>query len=256
MMGAMRTRFLVLALLAALVLGADGNAIRAAETPAAQAPVVVELFTSQGCNTCPPADAFLGELSKQPDILALAFHVDYWNYIGWTDPYGKPWATGRQRDYQQSLHLRYVYTPEMVVNGAAEGVGSDKAAIEALIAAARAKPEPHPALALHWPQNGALAVDVGEGPSPPGAPAAIWLVGFDRPHSTPVLRGENEGKTLTDYQVVRSYRRIGAWAGWSMELMVPPDEAKALGDGGVAVLLQAQGTGPILTAARIFMPGG
>ncbi len=250
----MTARFLVLALLASLALGANGAAVRAAEAPAA--PVVVELFTSQGCNTCPPADAFLGELAKQPDILALAFHVDYWNYIGWTDPYGKPWATGRQRDYQQSLHLRYVYTPEMVVNGSAEGVGSDKAAIETLIGAARAKSGPHPTLALHWLQDGALAVDVGEGPSPPDAPATIWLVGFDRSHATPVPRGENEGKTLTDYQVVRSYRRIGAWAGWSMELIVPPDEAKALGDGGVAVLLQAQGTGPILTAARISMPGG
>ena len=252
----MRTRFLVLALLASLVLGMDGNAIRAAEAPGQPAAGGGRAFHLPGLRHLPPGRSILGELAKRPDILALAFHVDYWNYIGWTDPYGKPWATGRQRDYQQSLHLRYVYTPEMVVNGAAEGVGSDKAAIEALINAARAKPEPHPTLALHWLQNGALAVDVGEGQSPPAAPAAIWLVGFDRSHATPVLRGENEGKTLTEYQTVRSYRRIGAWAGWSMELIVPPDEAKALGDGGIAVLLQAQGTGPILTAARIFMPGG
>ncbi|HTC17941.1 MAG TPA: DUF1223 domain-containing protein [Stellaceae bacterium] len=251
----MKARSLVLALLVACVLGADSAAIRAAAEPA-QPPVVVELFTSQGCNSCPPADEFLGELAKRPDILALAFHVDYWNYIGWTDPFGKPWATGRQRDYQESMHLRYVYTPEMVVNGAAEGVGSDKGAIEALISAAQAKPAPHPTLALHWLADGSLAVDVGEGQSPPDMPAAIWLVGFDQPHSTPVLRGENSGKTLTDYQAVRSYRRIGAWAGWSMEVIVPPDQAKALGDGGVAVLLQAQGTGPILTAARIGLPGG
>ena len=90
-------------------------------------------------------------------------------------------------------------------------------------------------------------------PTPPPPSGSSVSTGS---HATPVLRGENEGKTLTDYQVVRSYRRIGAWAGWSMELIVPPDEAKALGDGGVAVLLQAQGTGPILTAARIGMPGG
>jgi hypothetical protein len=260
----MNIRFPALALFAvpgalalgALVLGANGIAIRAAETPSRQAPVVVELFTSQGCNTCPPADEFLGELAKRPDVLALAFHVDYWNYIGWADPYAKPWSTARQRDYQQSLHLRYVYTPQMVVNGAAQGVGSDRSEIESLIDAAQAKPMPHPSLALHWLPTGALAVDVGDGPPPPAAPAAIWLIGFDRSHTTPVLRGENEGKTLTEYQTVRSYRRIGAWAGWSMELIVPPDEAKALGEGGVAVLLQAQGTGPILTAARISMPGG
>jgi hypothetical protein len=186
----------------------------------------------------------------------LAFHVDYWNYIGWSDTFGKPWATARQRGYQDSLHLRYVYTPEMVVNGETEGVGSDKAAIENLINAAEAKSSPHPSLVLHWLPNGALAVDIGDGQSPLDAPATIWLVGFDHPHTTPVLKGENEGKTLTDYQAVRSYRRIGAWAGWSMELMVPPDQAKALGDGGVAVLVQAQGTGPILTAARIGVPGG
>jgi len=251
----MKTRYLVSTLLGALVLLADAGFPRAAPA-AAQPPVVVELFTSQGCNSCPPADAFLGELAQRPDVLALAFHVDYWNYIGWSDIFGKPWATARQRGYQDSLHLRYVYTPEMVVNGEAESVGSDKSAIEGMISAAEAKASPRPSLALHWLPSGALAVDIGEGQSPPDEPATIWLVGFDNPHTTPVLKGENEGKTLTDYQAVRSYRRIGAWAGWSMELMVPPDQAKALGDGGVAVLVQAQGTGPILTAARIGVPGG
>src|ERR1700689_4826110 len=142
----MKARSLALAFLfVACVLGADSAAIRAAADP--PVPVVVELFTSQGCNSCPPADQFLGELAKRPDILALAFHVDYWNYIGWTDPFGKPWATGRQRDYQESLHLRYVYMPEMVVNGAAVGVGAAKAPIEALLTAAQARLPPHPTMA-------------------------------------------------------------------------------------------------------------
>jgi hypothetical protein len=86
-----------------------------------RSPVVVELFTSQGCNSCPPADTFLGELAQRPALLALAFHVDYWNYIGWTDPFARPWATARQRGYQKSLKERFVYTPQMVVDGAAQG---------------------------------------------------------------------------------------------------------------------------------------
>src|SRR5579863_7436988 len=105
-------------------------------------PVVVELFTSQGCSSCPPADKYLGELAKRPDVMALAFHVEYWNYIGWTDSYSKPWATQRQRDYEAAMKLRYVYTPEMVIQGASEGVGSEPMAIEPMIRAAEAKQPP------------------------------------------------------------------------------------------------------------------
>jgi hypothetical protein len=219
-------------------------------------PVVVELFTSQGCNTCPPADEYFGELVKQPDVIALAFHVDYWNYIGWTDPFARPWASARQRDYHDSLRTRFVYTPQMVVGGAAQTVGSDEAACDALIRAAETKPDAaRPSLALRWREDGALAVDVGEGESIPAQPATLWLVGFDKQHVTKVLRGENEGRTLTDYHPVRSYRRLGAWAGWSEEFIVSAAEAKTLGDGGIAVLLQANGTGPILTAAQIAQRG-
>lgn len=242
--------------LAGLVLA--GDALAAGPAPsAALPPVVVELFTSQGCNTCPPADAYLGELAKRPDVLALAFHVDYWNYIGWTDPFARPWASARQRAYRDSLKTRFVYTPEIVVDGAAETVGSDEAACDALINAAAAKKDAAsaPRILLSWREDGALAVDVGEGVSPPGTPATLWLVGYDQQHVTAVTRGENEGRTLTDYHPVRSYRRLGAWAGWSAEFIVPADEAKALGDGGIAVLLQVNGTGPILTAARIAPRG-
>ncbi|HXQ50346.1 MAG TPA: DUF1223 domain-containing protein [Stellaceae bacterium] len=218
-----------------------------------QRPVVVELFTSQGCNSCPPADAFLGELANRPELLTLAFHVDYWNYIGWTDPFARPWATTRQRAYQQSLRERFVYTPQMVVNGAAQGIGSERETIETLIHAAKdeAKPPHRPDVALRWREDGALLVEVGAGDSPPRSPADIWLVGFDRPHRTQVLRGENEGQTITDYNVVRSYRRIGAWPGWSLELVVPADQIAAPGDGGVAVLVQTAGVGPVLAATTI-----
>jgi len=253
---------LILTALAVLAGGAaiaaDMTATRPAATPmagATRAPVVVELFTSQGCNTCPPADEYLGELAQRPDVLALAFHVDYWNYIGWTDPFAKPWATSRQRAYQDSFRLRFVYTPQMVVNGVAQGAGGDRPAIDAMIRDAATNKPPHPTLTLVWREDGALAIDVGSGTSPAGNPATLWLVGYDRQHVTPVPRGENEGRTLTDVHPVRSYRKLGAWAGWSAEFIVPADEAKALGDGGIAVLLQRDGAGPILTASAIGQRG-
>jgi hypothetical protein len=222
---------------------------------AGDSPIVVELFTSQGCSSCPPADKYLGELAKRPDVLALAFHVEYWNYIGWTDAYSKPWATQRQRDYEAALKLRYVYTPEMVIEGSAEGVGSEPATIEPLIRAAEAERPPHPDLTLRWRDDGALLADIGEGKSPSGQPATLWLVGFDNMHTMSVTAGENQGKTAWDHHPVRSFRRLGSWAGWSEELIVPPEEAKHLGDSGAAVLLQENGGGPILTAASIALPG-
>src|SRR5579872_2649830 len=182
-------------------------------------PIVVELFTSQGCNSCPPADAYLAELTQRPGLLTLAFHVDYWNYIGWTDPFARPWATARQKAYQKSLNERFVYRPQIVVNGAAQAIGSEREAVEGLLRAASAQAlPPHPSLALRWREDGALLVEVGAGDSPPESPADIWLVGFDKWQRTQVLRGENEGQTLTDYHPVRSYGRIGAWPGWSLEL--------------------------------------
>jgi len=238
-------RFLALLLIVPIMSGA---------ARADDSPIVVELFTSQGCSSCPPADKYLGELAKRPDLLALAFHVEYWNYIGWADPYSKPWATRRQRDYSAKLKQRFVYTPEMVVQGAAEGVGSERETIEALIRAAAEKRLPHPALKLHWRNDGALVADLGEGRSPPDAPATVWLIGYDNLRTNPVLAGENEGKVAWDHHPVRSFRRLGAWAGWSEQLVVPPDEAKNLSDYGAAVLLQLDGTGPILTAASIDMP--
>jgi hypothetical protein len=236
-------RFLLLAALVALACPA------AAEE---QRPIVVELFTSQGCNSCPPADAYLGELARRPNLLTLAFHVDYWNYIGWTDPFARPWATARQKSYQKRLNERFVYTPQIVVNGAAQGIGSERDTIETLIKAAASDGTTlHPELALRWRQDGALLVDVGAGISPPDSPADIWLIGYDSSHETRVLRGENAGQVLTDHHPVRTYRRIGGWPGWSLELVVPADEAPSLGNGGIAVLIQTAGVGPVMAAARI-----
>lgn len=219
----------------------------------AEPPVVVELFTAQGCRSCPPADAYFAELAKRDDVLALGFHVDYWNYIGWTDPLAFTAATERQRAYRRRLNLPYIYTPEIIVDGAAEGVGSDRAAIDGLIDEAEDNRPPHPDLHLTRCGDGAIEVQVGALKSPDGA-AVLWLVGYDRPRTTTVQRGENAGRQLVDYQPVHSVKAIGSWNGQAIDIVVPAAEGAAAGSGGVAVLLQSGGDGPILTAARLDAP--
>ena len=215
-------------------------------------PIVVELFTSQGCSSCPPADRFLGDLAKEPGILALSFHVDYWDYIGWKDPFAKHWATLRQRDYGRTFDIGYVYTPQMVVQGSAQAVGSDRSDIEAEIAQHQQTRPPHPSLRIERREDGSLAVQVGAA----GAqePATVWLVCYDRHHETEVPRGENAGTRLVNYDVVRHFEAIGSWKGDAITLTVSADEAaEYLGspNGAIAVLLQSAGTGPILAAARL-----
>lgn len=211
--------------------------------------VVVELFTSQGCSSCPPADQYLGELAQEPGVLALSYHIDYWNYIGWTDPFAAKFATERQRAYARSLHLRYVYTPQMVVDGVAESAGSERPAIARLIAAAQQN-APHVKVTLDRRDDGEIAIHVDAGAT--AEPATLWLVGFDGEHTTRILRGENEGQMLRDYQVVRSFAAIGTWRGEPLDLAVPG--AAAVGNGGVGLLVQQGGSGRILGAAVLKVP--
>jgi hypothetical protein len=226
------------------------TAVRSGETQTRPMPVVVELFTAQGCSTCPPADAYLGELASRPGVLALAFHVDYWNYIGWEDPYASKAATERQRSYAKQLGLRYVYTPQIVINGAVEGVGSAREAINQLISDAASDKSQHVGVAVTRGPAGQILVHIDAGQT--AEPATIWLLGFDREHTTQVLRGENEGQLLRDYQVVRSLKEIGRWTGEAVDLSFA--ENAATGDGGVGVLVQLKGTGRILGAACVKTP--
>jgi hypothetical protein len=231
------------AIILAFLAGVLGTApVRAAEAPL----VVVELFTSQGCSSCPPADSYLGELARRPDVLALAFHVDYWNYIGWTDPFASKLASQRQRDYAKHLNLRYVYTPQMVINGATEGVGSERSVIGMLIKAAAEEKAPRQPVTLTRGADGKITVHIDAGQSK--EPATIWLVGYDGEHTTQVLRGENGGQTLRDYQVVRNCESIGTWHGEAMDIAVDPAKA---GGTGIAVLLQLSSGGRIIGAAQL-----
>lgn len=215
---------------------------QAGEPAVGAAPVLVELFTSQGCSSCPPADRFLGELAQRPDVLALSFHVDYWNYIGWTDPFSSREATERQRSYSRAFRRNVVYTPQMVVAGRLEMVGSDRAAVEAAI---RQTAGAATVVPRFLPDEGAgmrVAIPAGSHVRP----ATIWLAFIDSQHATPVRRGENAGVTLINRNVVREWRRIGEWRGEAMEVALGPLPE---GRDACAVVVQEEGNGPVLGAA-------
>ena len=219
----------------------------------AGSPVVVELFTSQGCSSCPPADEYLGELTMRGDIIPLAFHVDYWNYIGWTDPFASKQMTHRQKAYSRVLGQRYIYTPEMVVNGTTQEVGSNRHGVEALIEAARKAPPSGPSISLTREEDGRIRLRLGRGTRDM---ATIWMVKFDREHTTKVEVGENEGRTLTDYNVVRTLHQLGSWTGEAVDMVYDANEPDEPGNGGCAILVQRDGTGPIIAAAMLkFAPG-
>jgi hypothetical protein len=179
-------------------------AVHFAPAAASERPIVAELFTSEGCSSCPPADALLAELARRPDVLALSFHVDYWDRLGWKDPYSSREATDRQNRYGKLFALPAVYTPQIVVDGKWEAVGSDRADVEhALELARRDRPEIPITLAL---EQGQARIKLGPGRD---GVASVLLVGFDRRHVTAVKRGENSGRTLTHVDVVRGVEEIG-----------------------------------------------
>jgi len=213
-------------------------------------PVVVELFTSEGCNSCPPADDYLAELARRPDVLALAFHVDYWDHLGWTDRFASPEFTRRQRAYATTLGTAMVYTPQAVVGGASDVVGSDRAALDRLIEqAASASLD----IGLAWAANGSLEVTL------PAAPyhgaATVWFVRYDQRGTSDVTAGENAGRTLNHVNIVRELEAVAVWDGTAMTVTLPAEtvrpEPGSEGEYGCAIIVQPEGLGPILAARRI-----
>jgi len=206
---------------------------------------VVELFTSQGCSSCPPADAYLGELARLDEkegILPLSFHVDYWDNLGWKDPYSSADNTQRQRDYASHMDLRYIYTPQMVVQGALQATGSDRRTIVEQIKAARKMP----AVDVQLHRN-AQTMQVMLAKTAKQVNANVFMVIYDKEHITKIKRGENSGKTISNRNVVRSLMNIGSWTGEAANLSFP------LGDNGdaCAVIIQSRASGKILGAATI-----
>ncbi len=224
----------------ALGVGCLTPALAAAQ--ASSRPVIVELFTSQGCSSCPPADAIVADLVRhRPDLLPLTFHVTYWNNLGWQDPFSFAGATERQRRYVAASVSPNVYTPAMVVDGRRDVVGSDRIAVDAALA--RAKDELTTAAPVTIVRAGTvLAITVGAGG---GGGGKVLLLGYDRQHQTPVGRGENNGRTLLEANIVRSMSVAGTWTGQALHL----DAAIPAGE-EVAVIVQAD-DGRILGAGRL-----
>jgi hypothetical protein len=207
-------------------------------------PSVVELYQSQGCSSCPPANANLLRLIDRPDVLALSFEVTYWDHLGWKDTFADPAFTARQAAYAPRLGHGEVFTPQVVVNGRADVVGARPGEIESLIARAdRGASGPFVRI-----EGGRVTVGAG-----PGAPAAVWLVRYDpRLIEVAVTAGENDGKTLPHRNVVRSLTRLGTWTGTSLALALPKAPPGPL---RTAVLVQSGRGGPIIAAARPRLEG-
>lgn len=205
--------------------------------------VVVELFTSQGCSSCPPADALLGEVAKNDNVIAIALHVDYWDYLGWTDEFANPEHTARQRAYSRAIGERTIYTPQMVIGGVDHVVGSNKTLV---------------ARAIEKHSNSVMPVDVvlqrtggtvtvratGSGALPE---MVVYMATYSPKETVNVRRGENAGRKLTYHNVVQKIAPIGTWNGQGTF------SASATVSGGapVAVLVQSGKSGPILGASQL-----
>ncbi|MEM9148114.1 MAG: DUF1223 domain-containing protein [Pseudomonadota bacterium] len=204
----------------------------------------MELFTSQGCSSCPPADAALGELAKRADVVALSLHVDYWDYLGWRDTFASRANTKRQYAYRESFGARVVYTPQMVIQGVGDAVGSRGAHVADLISMAKEKAV-YATLDLATAGEGLVARLLPiEGASVAGV---IWVARYVRSRSVDIGRGENRGRQITYHNVVESLENEGSWEGrapWELALD-PPGQGE-----GVAVWLQEGRTGPIFAAAK------
>ncbi|HEX7848858.1 MAG TPA: DUF1223 domain-containing protein [Sphingomonas sp.] len=201
-------------------------------------PTVVELYQSQGCSSCPPADAVLNALADRPDVLALSFAVTYWDQLGWKDTFASPAFTQRQWDYAHAEGRTYVATPQMVVNGRGAVTGNDRAQVDEAIRRF-ARPASGPAIT----RDGAtVGIAAGKGS------ATVWLVRYDpRTIAVPIRAGENGGRTIAHRNIVRQLVRLGQWTGAAARFATPAAPAGL----SSAVLIQQGAGGAIIAARRI-----
>ena len=239
----MGRKFITFAATALAVLaGLTGLAERAA---AQTSPVVVELFTSQGCSSCPPADELLGRIADRDDIIALSLHVDYWDYLGWRDVFSSPAHTRRQRDYAGYMGERMVYTPQIVVQGREGMVGSHAHKVEAAIQ--RHAAQPTAAVVDLMKMEDRLVADI----TPVGdsrARGRVLMAWYSRAEQVAIRAGENRGRKIVYHNVVRGWSDMGVWRGGRIALTAPLPMAD-----GVAVLIQDREVGPILGAGRLAL---
>jgi hypothetical protein len=227
-----------------VLIGSIGAALMFVANPPASAEprAVIELFTSQGCSSCPAADKLLSELRNDSTLITLTLPIDYWDYLGWRDTLAMPGHTARQKAYAHARGDREIYTPQVVINGVAQALGSDRAEIE------RAVVQSH-----HQPLSPSLSVPVRltvadervtvtlpnhEG-SGDAAAGEVWLCPLSRSVPVGIGRGENRGRTITYTNVVRRWVKLGTWSGKSEVFTVPVDAIKSAGIDAVAVILQS-----------------
>ena len=209
----------------------------------AQSPVVVELFTSQGCSSCPPADALFRELATREDVIALSMHVDYWDYIGWKDEFADPQHAKRQRAYAVEAGRRSIYTPQMIVNGVTDIVGTKPMELSKAISAYQRKPSLSVSLER---SDGAIFVSTEPSAEFEG-PFVVYMAQFQPLRKARITRGENAGHTLNYANVVENMVVLGEWDGQTPFRM----EANAATDRGVVVWLQQGVAGPIRGASLL-----
>ena len=218
----------------------------------AQRRAVVELFTSQGCSSCPPADAVFEQYAKRDDVIALSFSVHYWDNLGWKDTLASPQFTYRQKAYSKARGDGQVYTPQVVVNGAAHVVGSDQSAVEDAVKASRS------GAAATWvplklTRTGAEVVVEAAGQDGTPADTTIWLATVTRKIDVAVKRGENAGRNLTYFNVVRSFDKIGTYAGKAVTFRIDAKVVDQAEIDGLVALMQAPHGGPIIGATTLAM---
>lgn len=220
-----------------------GGLVSAQAQSTADDPVVVELFTAQGCAACAETGGLVADLSQRPDVLVLTYPVDYWDYLGWRDTFAKPEFSERQRAYQQALRLRGLYTPQAVIDGRREAAAVRPSEVIRAIDAEDARRHPAPELLVL--RSGQLAV--GSGRAPEGG-ADVWLVRYEpEPDPVRVARGENRGRSLAFSNVVRELTPLGRWTGRAVRLDLPEPAQ----DGLEAVVLVQAADGGILAARRL-----
>lgn len=205
--------------------------------------IVVELFTSQGCSSCPPADEILAMLAERDDLLPLALHVDYWDYIGWKDQFAHSAFTDRQKAYARAAGSRTIYTPQMIVGGVHRIAGSAPMELSEIIERHRDLPAQ---VALHLSRNGDR-LSIQAAPVSLGVPVMIQLVRWTPAATVEIRQGENAGRTVTYTNIVTEWRVIGEWNGQGPLSII----ADAPGDAPAAVILQEDGPGPVIAAAAL-----
>jgi hypothetical protein len=209
-----------------------------AQPAQAEPRAVIELFTSQGCSSCPPADKLIAEYARDPSVIALSLAVDYWDYLGWKDTLALSGHSNRQRAYAKARGDRQVYTPQVVIDGAVHALGSDKAAIERAIRQTREQSAPLTLLVKIERSGDKLTVTVSESKDEKGQ-AEVWLCPITRSVPVVIGRGENSGQTITYTNVVRRWIKLGDWTGKAAIFSVPVRDVQSGGIDSAAVVVQS-----------------